>query len=116
MFNRWIIEQCGPGDLVISGAGYISDGYIMLHSGADNLGTWDETTELEQKFQDRVMSLQPKRIFFSSTILNPPHEMTSRFRMDGSYAREFFERHRKHLKLVHSDQWQDVYLYERAQG
>jgi hypothetical protein len=112
IFNRWIIHNCGPGDLVISGAGYISDGYIMLYSGADEMGTWDETTELEQKFQDRVMLVQPKRIFFSSTILNPPHEMTSRFAIDVSYARNFFERRRKDLKLVHSDEWQDVFLYE----
>ena len=33
-FNAWLLGEARPGDLVVSGAGYVSDGYVTFYSGA----------------------------------------------------------------------------------
>jgi hypothetical protein len=110
-FNKWFLENAGPGDLLVSGAGFISDGYLLLYTGAESLGTWDEGEHLEQKFQEILASRKPRRIFFSSTVLTPPQGITRRFNVDVSHAQKFFNDKREHLRLVHADEWQQVFLY-----
>lgn len=109
--NKWIIENARPDDVIVSGAGFISDGYLLLYTGAAGLGTWNKGDELEARFRELLGKKQPGRIFFSSSIASPPQSLVRRFKIDTSSARAFFERRRERLSLVHSDKWQQVYEY-----
>jgi hypothetical protein len=111
-FNAWLIGNARRGDLVVSGSGYLSDGYVRFYSGAELLPTLEPGEDLARRFESFIARHQPNRIFFSSTVYSPPREFINRTYLDVDSSRGFFTEVRQNLKLVHEDPWQQVFLYD----
>ena len=112
-FNSWLIANCKPGDLVVSGSNYRSDGYVRYYSGARVFSTLESDQTLEKKFQEIISCYKPKKIYFSSTVFQPIENTVDRNSSDNLYAKEFFSKLSANLILVHSDSYQKIYLYKR---
>lgn len=111
VFNRWLIEHASADDVIVTGAGYIPDAYLRYYSGAFVLTTWWQHTHLDKRFAQELDRLSPQRVLFSSTVDDPPGELYTRFSLDRTIGKEFFDRHRHFLSLIHEDEWQRIYLY-----
>ena len=109
-FDSWLLNNSGPGDLVVSGAGYIPDGYVEFYSGAKVLPTTVTDKNLQDRFEWAIRYYRPSRIILSSSVLSP-RELRGHTRLDPAPARQFFAGIMPHLTLLHSDSWQDIYLY-----
>lgn len=109
-FNSWLLNNSGPGDLVVSGAGYISDGYVEFYSGAKVLPTAVTDKNLRARFDWAIDYYRPKRVILSSSVLSP-RQLRGHTLLDPTPAREFFAGIMPELTLLHSDSWQDIYLY-----
>jgi len=62
-----------------------------------------------------VRRYQPKRIFFSSSVLEAREQQGQSYRSMAT-ARRFFAAVEPYLTLVHTDEWQQIYLYRSATG
>ena len=112
-FNSWLINNCDSQDLVLSGSGIISDGYVKYHTGAKVISIFPDPDDrpLEKKFEEFVSNHNPKRILFSSTVYSPPEQYLKKFELDHSDTRAFFIKSKKYLSLIHDDSWQTIYVY-----
>lgn len=113
-FNGWLLGDCRPGDLVVSGSGYISDGYVAFYCNAKVLSTLDAGDSFQGQFDKTVAWYAPHRILIVSTVYQRPPQLTSQAHSITPAARQFFEEIRPRLTLLHSDAWQEVYLYKPA--
>lgn len=111
--SRWLIENTGPGDLVVSGAGYIADGYVAFYAGSKVLTTSSDDGAIAERIEKAVRNYQPTRILISSTVHTPVGKSPAQARANDSPASIFFESIRSRLTLLHADAWQEVYLYRR---
>jgi hypothetical protein len=111
-FNSWIIKNCNQNDLIVTGSGYISDGYIKYFSKAKVLNTLGSDTKLLQNFINYAKEEKINNIYFTSTVINPTNEIVLRGNFDTSHAKEFFNKSKRRLRLVHSDSFQNIYLFE----
>jgi len=109
-FNSWLIRNCAAEDLLVSGSGWNSDAYVMYYSGARVFSIFLPGGDLEEQFQETVDSFRPGRILLSSTVYDPPEEYLKRLRSDNSRGREFFEKRRDSMSLIHADAWQQIYV------
>ena len=114
-FNSWLINNCNSEDLVLSGSGIISDGYVKYHTGAKVISIFPDPDDrpLEKKFEAFVSNHKPKRILFSSTVYSPPEQYLKKFELDHSGTKAFFEKSKKYLSLIHADSWQTIYVYDK---
>ncbi|PKQ28288.1 MAG: hypothetical protein CVT63_03580 [Candidatus Anoxymicrobium japonicum] len=112
--NSWFIDNARPGDLVVSGAGYISDGYIAFYAHARVLSTVDAGRDLEHRFQRALTVYKPKRIFISSTVAAPPRNAAALAGQENDFARALFDKLRPDLKPEETDIWQEIYSYTAA--
>ena len=118
-FNSWLINNCRKGDLVVSGSGYISDSYVRFYAkGIDIFSPFidQNLTDLGYYFKKTVTTLKPKRILFSSTIYYPNKRYMQTEKIDTNVINQlkaFFLENNKNLLLIHSDQWQDIFLFEQ---
>ena len=110
-FNSWLIKNCEPEDLVVTGSGRGSDGYVKYYTGATVFSTRKAEQNLEKKFQEIVDLREPKRVYFTSTVYQPLEEYNNKY--DNSHAKSFFSKLRKYLILVHSDSYQKIFLYNK---
>ncbi|KPJ67940.1 hypothetical protein AMJ44_07055 [candidate division WOR-1 bacterium DG_54_3] len=115
VFNSWFIENCNAKDVVLSGSGVISDGYVKYYSEAKVISIFPDPDDrpIEKKFQEFLHYQKPERILFSSTVYSPPEEYRQKFDIDYSAANGFFQRSRTYLTLLHCDSWQEIYLYNK---
>jgi len=109
-FDHWFITNCRPGDLVATGTGYISNGYVAYYSGAKAFSVIGEPATIERRFRQEVRELHPQRIFFSSTLREPLGEIVRRYEL-GDSTQRLFNAWSHDLVLVHSDKWQEVYAF-----
>ncbi len=110
-FNRWLIENAQPDDLVVTGAGYISDAYLRFYTQADVLTTWWQHGDIQKRLEDQVALHRPARVLFCSTVYDPPAELYQRFGLDRSIGESLFRHYASALTLIHEDAWQKIYLY-----
>jgi len=116
-FNAWFIENCRPGDLVVSGSGIISDSYVEYYTGARvaSVVVLESVLKTDQSLEERIAEMidseNPKRVFFSSTLKEIPREVADKFDIDASSVRALFELYRPRLSIVHEDEYQTIFLY-----
>jgi hypothetical protein len=115
VFNSWLIKNTNAEDIVVTGSAMVSDAYVRYYSGAEVLSIFPvpDNRPIENKFQEVVDANRTGRILFSSTIHSPPEEYLNKLNLDDSDAKMFFEKSRKYLTLLHSDSWQEIYLYNK---
>jgi hypothetical protein len=110
--NSWLIENCKPGDLVVSGLDYFSDGYVRFYSGARIFSFIESGPTVEEKFREIVALYKPKKIYFTSIVYPPFKEYKGR-RLDISSAEKLLSKLSKYFALVHSDSYQKIFLYKK---
>jgi hypothetical protein len=110
-FNDWLIHNTTPADLVVTGSGYVADGYIRFYSGATVVSTAVAGQDPWEAYRRAVNYCQPERVLISSTVAAPPRQLTNRTVLDTTPAAQFFADLRPNMTLVHADGWQDVYRY-----
>jgi hypothetical protein len=108
-FNAGLIAVAQRGDLVVSGAGYISDGYVAFYSGARVLDALGAGRAVESRFARYVELYRPARILVSSTVQTPPRQVVGKTVFEAVPAQSFFQRLQPQLRLVYSDRWQTIY-------
>jgi hypothetical protein len=100
--NRPIVEHARAGDIVVSGAGWVSEGYIELYSGAQVLSTLRDDSLLTEDFF-RVAQANPRgRVFVSSSVADPPAALLAWRKLDPAPARALFARLEPQLRLLDS--------------
>jgi len=116
VFNRWEIHSLRQGDLLVSGSGYLSKGYIEYYSGATMFDTAVPLAEAElwRRYLDTVERVKPERIFVSSTLLSPTPEYLSQFGLGAAASAAIFERLKPFLTPAYSDSMETIYLYMRG--
>jgi hypothetical protein len=114
-FNSWLINNCNSEDLLLSGSGIISDGYVKYHTEAKVISIFPDPDDrpIEKKFEEYVFYYKPKRILFSSTVYSPPQEYLIKFNLDHTATKKFFEKSKKYLTMIHDDSWQKIYVYNK---
>jgi hypothetical protein len=110
-FNRWLIENAHSDDLIVTGAGYISDAYLRFYTRADVVTTWWQYVDAQNRLEERIALRRPARVLFSSTVYDPPAELYKRFGLDRSIGESLFRHYAGALTLIHDDAWQKMYLY-----
>jgi len=114
VFNRWEMQNLHKGDLLISGSGYLSKGYVEYYAKATMFDTAIPLTEAEiwKRYLEVVERVKPRRIFVSSTLLSPLPEYLSQFGIGAERSAAIFERLKPFLTPVYSDRMETIYLYE----
>ncbi|GEM_PF-2373192 len=112
-FNSWLIENCGEGDLVLSGSGQVSNSYVEYYSGAKTFcDTYQSERVLRSRLKQAVDSYEPERILVSSTFFSPIEQFFRRRSLRNRISEDFFRNLRDHLEIYHTDSFQTIYVLD----
>ncbi len=123
-FNSWLLANCREGDLIITGSGYVSDSYLAYYCESKVYSPYLKLVEFSPLVEQGVRSEQDiyrqiaavmadghvDRVLVSSTVAHPFKELL----FDPTeipVAQRFFAGIRPELTLIHSDAYQDIFLY-----
>ena len=106
-YNAWLIKNGRPGDLVVTGSGYLSEGYLMTYSRAGVVGTQRVRDPVEQ-VRGAIARYEPKRVLVSSSVFSPLKELSPKITM----TRESFVEPGRMLIPIHTDSHQEIFLYK----
>ena len=108
--NRWLIENAGPGDLIVSGSGYGADGYLAFYARSRVLATSSTDRQIAERLDKAMRAYAPPRVLVSSTVYAPLGDVPAREPASSDPASAFFDSILPRLTLLHADSWQEVYL------
>jgi hypothetical protein len=102
--NRPIAEHARAGDIVVSGSGWVSQGYVELYTGARVFSTLRDDSLLAGDFFRCVQANAGGRVFVSSSVVDPPAALLAWRKLDPAPARALFARLEPRLRLLDSDE------------
>ncbi len=107
--NRWLLEEARKGDVVVTGAGWISQGYVELYTGARVFSTLRDDAALDTDLRGILGGHDAGRVLVSSSVAEPPEALVRWSRIDPSVASDLFDRMRPGLCELRRDEWQTIY-------
>ncbi|MBD3169588.1 MAG: hypothetical protein GF307_08905 [candidate division Zixibacteria bacterium] len=114
-YNSWYLQHCRKGDLIFAGDGHLSDSYIEYYTGAEAISLlpvkwhYESLTQVYNSFDSVLTAVNPRRVFISSTMLEPNPELVKRYELDMSFSRHLFETLLPRLDIIYTDDNYSVY-------